>query len=490
MGREHLIDIVLRFEVGDGISLEEVAHVLLGEEVVLLLLAVVVDGLEAAHELIARAVNLGGVEAKLAGAHDFLHSGLESLLGLSVLGHNDEAEGILSLADEVVVVTNHGSHEGAVGILGEFGEAGVERGGGHALHIVHHQQAHRTAHLGGDGILLEEHLDDSLALLLVLINDIDGLGVVGHGIEFVGGRVFLRLDSRENALDFCFNLIYINITNDDDTLKVGAIPLLVVGAEEVGLEVVDDAHQTDGHTLAVARTRIEVGQLAVEDTHHSTAAHTPLLVDDTALLVDFGCLEEKAIGPVVENPEAGVDVAIAHGHAVNVVNGFVGGGVGIEVLAKFHADAFAILNDAVAGEVLGAVEAHVLEEVGQTALVLFFLYRTYLLRDIEVNTLFGQGIVTDVVGQSVGQFAVTHSGVNGQHRHLLCKSRCYAGSTDYDSHEQKLQEFEFLHKVCSLCCVNNCLVKVSGALAKGAFVGQKYVFFSVRTFFFTKNHSE
>ena len=301
--------------------------------------------------------------------------------------------------------------------------------------------------------MLEEHLDDSLALLLVLVNDIDGLGVVGHRIELVGGRIFLGLDGGEYALDLCLYLIYVNIADNDDALEVGAIPLLVVGAQEVRLEIVDDAHQTDRHTLAVARTGIEVGQLAVEDAHHGAGAHTPFLVDDTALLVDFVGLEEEAIGPVVENPEARVDVAIAHGHAVNVVNRFVGGGIGVEVLAKFHTNAFAILNEAVAREMLGAVEAHVLKEVGQTALVLLFLYGTHLLGDVEVDALFGQSVVTDVVSQSVGQLAITHSLVNGQHRHLLRKSRCDAGGAHYEGHEHKPQKFHFLHEVCSLCCV-------------------------------------
>ena len=61
---------------------------------------------------------------------------------------------------------------------------------------------------------------------------------------------------------------------------------------------------------------------------------------------------------------------------------------------------------------VGAVEGHVLEEVGETALVLVLLERTHLLRDVEIGAVLRPIVVTDDVGQSVGQLADAESRVH------------------------------------------------------------------------------
>jgi hypothetical protein len=128
----------------------------------------------------------------------------------------------------------------------------------------------------------------------------------------------------------------------------------------------------------------------------------------SALLVDFLRVESESVGPVVEYEQAGVYVALQYRHIVDIVDCFVGGGIGIEVLAEFHADAFAVVHDAVALEVFRAVEAHVLEEVRQSALRVVFLYRADFLRYVEIGALPGKVVVAYVVGQPVGKFPVSY----------------------------------------------------------------------------------
>ena len=52
---------------------------------------------------------------------------------------------------------------------------------------------------------------------------------------------------------------------------------------------------------------------------------------------------------------------------------------------------------------LCSVEAHVLKEVSQSALVVIFQYRTHFLCDVEFSLLFRQCVVTDVISQSIIQ---------------------------------------------------------------------------------------
>ena len=90
-------------------------------------------------------------------------------------------------------------------------------------------------------------------------------------------------------------------------------------------------------------------------------------------------------------------------------------------MTEFHADAFAIANDTVAWKVLGTVEAHVLQEMRQTSLVLLFQDGADLLRDVEVGLTFRFLIVADVIGDSVVQFSDSDGRINRDGAHL-CKS--------------------------------------------------------------------
>ena len=66
----------------------------------------------------------------------------------------------------------------------------------------------------------------------------------------------------------------------------------------------------------------------------------------------------------------------------------------------------------------GTVEAHMLQEVCQTALVVILLDRAYTLGDKELSTLLGPRIVADVIRHAVVQ--LTHADIRvGRDRHSL-----------------------------------------------------------------------
>ena len=288
--------------------------------------------------------------------------------------------------------------------------------------------------------MLEEHQDLGHLLLLVLIHNVDGFVVVGDGIGFVFCGILLCFDGREDFLDFGFDEVHVNVSDDDDALEVGAIPFLIVCSQFFGFEVVDDAHQADGEAETVAGAGINLGKVSLKDALGSAGAHSPLFVNHAAFLVDFLGVEGQTVCPVVKNEQAAVNVALGHGDVIDVIDRLIGGGVGVEVTTEFHADAFAILDESVTGEVVRAVEAHVFQEVSETALALFFLHAADLLRDVEAGEILGQRVVTDVVGKSVGQLTDAHILVNGQFRNGLRPCR-----QPHERCQQDKKEFDFFH---------------------------------------------
>ena len=81
-----------------------------------------------------------------------------------------------------------------------------------------------------------------------------------------------------------------------------------------------------------------------------------------------------------------------------------------------------------------AVEAHMLQEMGQTTLVVFLLHRAHLLGDVEVYSLFRPFIVPDVISQAVVQFSYAY--VRVQRERLIHLGECsHAEKQPYRHHE-------------------------------------------------------
>ena len=182
-----------------------------------------------------------------------------------------------------------------------------------------------------------------------------------------------------------------------------------------------DVHRTDRQTVAILAVGIHDRECLLIHAHHGRASGTPLLVDDTTLLVNLLAFEQEVMTPVVEDEQTGIQsTSCLHIHIVDVIDGLVERGVGIQVFTEFHTDAFQILLQAVTGEVGGAVETHVFEEVCQTTLVLILLNGTHLLCNVEESTLLWPFVVTQIICQSVGQCSLAHCRVHRDGR-ILCR---------------------------------------------------------------------
>ena len=407
-------------DAGDGLVVDEVAHVLRAVGDALGLLAFVVSVLDLGQVLLAGTVVFGGGEAVAGDAEHLAVDGRKALLEPAFRRHGDAHHGALGLGDEEVIVLDRGLHERRLRLHHQLVEALADHHVHHADGIVHDQVVQVALHLVRIGLVLLEDIGHRVRLFLVLHDGDDRLGVVLHGNIVALRRVHRLRDGPEDVLDLRLDRVDVDVADDHDTLLVRTVPLLIVVAERLVREVVHDLHQADGHTDRVLVVRVDDRQELLVHTHLGVLAAAPLLVDHAALLVDVFPREEQAVGPVVEDPEAGVDrTRNGHGDVVDVIDGLVDRSIGVQVRAELHTDGLEVLDHAVAGEMLGPVEAHVLQEMGEAALVLVFKDGTDLLGDVEMRLVLRLLVVADVIGQSVLQMADADIRIDRNRRHLL-----------------------------------------------------------------------
>ena len=121
------------------------------------------------------------------------------------------------------------------------------------------------------------------------------------------------------------------------------------------------------------------------------------------------------MGPVVKDIQTGIQIGrIACRNIVYIIYRTVTGCIGIQVITKLHTYFLAEIHGTVAGKMLGTIETHMLQEMGQTTLVFFFLYRTHLLGNIEKGSILGIFIMLNILSQSVGQSSLRYIGVKRQ----------------------------------------------------------------------------
>ena len=159
----------------------------------------------------------------------------------------------------------------------------------------------------------------------------------------------------------------------------------------------------------------EFGQCLFVDAFASTRLGAPFFMDNLAFGINFLSFQRDETAPVMEYQETGIYQSFTLGRYVGeVINRLVKGGIGIDVGTEADTILLQILNQPFSREMLGAIESHVFQEVGQSALIFFLQDRTNPLHNVELglpNRLF---VRTNIIGQSVGQCAIPHCCVHGK----------------------------------------------------------------------------
>ena len=237
----------------------------------------------------------------------------------------------------------------------------------------------------------------------------DRLGVVGDTYHLLLRRIGRRSgDVGHHALDLLLDGIDVDVAHDNHRLIVGTVPLVIESLQVVVREVLQTVQITDQVTVLILRSAAH-GLYHVDGrTPRGTVARTQLLHNDTALGVDLLGLQRNEVRPVVQHQQRRVYHALAlNGHIGHVILRKVPRGEGVEVGAELDADLFEILRQRLVGEILSAVEGHVLEEVRQPLLRIVLLYGTHVMNDIKLGHALRFLVVADVIGQSVRQLTRT-----------------------------------------------------------------------------------
>ena len=201
------------------------------------------------------------------------------------------------------------------------------------------------------------------------------------------------------GFDLGFDSIYIDVTDHDDRLIVRSVPFMVVVAQGLVSEVIDDGRVTDHVPFGVLRARVHLRIQFFPDTATCGTTGSPLFEDDTALGVDLFGQQQQTATPVVHHEQSTIyDPGTVGRHVRQAIHSLVNRGVGVDVATEIDTNRLKIVDDTFTREMLGAVEGHMLQEMRQTVLVILFEDRSDGLCDMELTTLLGLLVMTDVIG--------------------------------------------------------------------------------------------
>ena len=291
--------------------------------------------------------------------------------------------------------------------------------------------ADRVGQFAGEGRAFDEELDLAALHFGIGVDADDGLFVVGNDDRLllvgIGGR---GRDVAHELLDFGLDGGGIQIADDHYGLIVGAIPLVV----EV-FQAVEISDQVSVFVLGVAADGLDELHRGAP---RSAVARTQLLHDDAAFGVDLIGLQGDEVRPVVEDQQGRIDDTLTRGGDIlDVVDGLIPAGSGVEVGAELHADGFEIRRKLFSGEVFGTVEGHVFEEVGEALLGVVFLDGADVVDDVEIGLTLWFFVVADVVGHAVFEFTRAEFGI-GRNRLIHLRGGAAYGECRQGHQKQSL----------------------------------------------------
>ena len=196
---------------------------------------------------------------------------------------------------------------------------------------------------------------------------------------------------------------------------MGAVPPLVKADELSARDIAHHRHVTDGNAVGISAPRQQDGQRVLVQAQHLVGMHAPFLLNHASLLVNGAVVKVEFAGQVLEHQQDGVEQG-----------GPLGGDVGyleprvvksrrcVDVAAVGNAVVLQDVHHVDAGEIARALEGDVLDEVCQSALVVFLDQRTGVLHEPELGAAFGLLVVADVVGHAVVELPNPEVGINWQ----------------------------------------------------------------------------
>ncbi|MPM72095.1 hypothetical protein SDC9_119068 [bioreactor metagenome] len=120
------------------------------------------------------------------------------------------------------------------------------------------------------------------------------------------------------------------------------------------------------------------------------AAGTPFFTDNAALFFQLFIFQRNPVRPVVKDKQYRIhQILVCGGDIGQKIDGFIERSIGVDVCPEFNAVVLQIIEHIFARIIFCSVESHMLQEVRQSGLVVFFLHRPYFLSDVEIGPVLG-----------------------------------------------------------------------------------------------------
>ena len=226
---------------------------------------------------------------------------------------------------------------------------------------------------------------------------------IGDGEDRARLRIERRRNRGEVGSDQVLDHRLVDVADDDHTHQIRAIPILVELAQPIGIRIANDVRRADRQPVRIARPFQQQRELLVGDPLLGAEPLTPFLEDDAALLLDLRRVERDVVRPVLERQERAIDDRRILSRDLQLVDRLVEARVRVDVRAEAHAERLHEVDDVEPREVERAVERHVLDEVRETALVLFLEHRARVDDQPQLRARLRDLVGADVVAQAVRQ---------------------------------------------------------------------------------------
>ena len=258
---------------------------------VLLLVALVVGILHTTENICLHALNFAVGEAIFGCRKHYAKSCIEAFLPLILAENNVKFEALLGLAYDVLAKLGTSLHEWCIGFLCKLGQTLVEGHGDDVLKDAGHIADLRKLDSIGQWVGLVHDSKDVVVLLGVTGYSHQGFLVVLNWEIYAFCFILGVMDIRPKSLNLLLHSIDINISDNENTLQVGTIPLVIVVTQFVVGEIVNHRHQADRHTLGITIAGDKLRKDGFVHTESGTCSSTPLLMNHTTLLVNLITIE-------------------------------------------------------------------------------------------------------------------------------------------------------------------------------------------------------
>ena len=202
---------------------------------------------------------------------------------------------------------------------------------------------------------------------------------------------------RKVLLDLGFDQLGIEVAHGDNSHQIGPVPALVEILQALGGGVLDNFREADGAPFGVLRVAKNYLEQVVSEAGVEALSQTPFLQDNAPFQLHLIGFEGYGVGPVAENLKGLFGNLGVVGWNFQQEDGGIEGCISVYVGAEFTAYGLQVFDDLLLGESFGAIEGHVFNEVGQTALVLLLVDGAGSYDEGELDPVARFLVVPDVV---------------------------------------------------------------------------------------------